>query len=107
MNKLIFSILFSLGLSLASCGVTRDTHKMAQVKRGMTQQEITDLMGLPMVKNGDENGEEWGYPMSVGGTLGPESVIFFVHFDEGGKVNGYETEKFTPYYARHNRNLAH
>lgn len=64
----------------------------------MTKNEISKLLGMPIFKNGDTLGEQWGYRKMIGDVAGPEQVIFLVTFDNQGKVVGYETVKDHPHY---------
>ena len=59
----------------------------------MTKNEITELLGSPLFKNGDIKGEQWGYRKHIGEITDPEEVIFLVTFDENGEVASYDTIK--------------
>ena len=62
----------------------------------MTKDEVRNLLGKPLFKNADENGEEWGYRKFVGEIAGPEEVIFTVVFSPEGKVMAYNSAKAHP-----------
>lgn len=80
-------------LMMTSCIATRSTVRMNKVEVGMTKKDITRLLGTPIFRNGDADGEEWGYRKQVGEVAGPEEVIFVVTFNGEGKVVAYETVK--------------
>lgn len=88
----------ALSVSLNSCIATRDTVKINKVEMGMTKSDIQNLLGIPLFKNANESGEEWGYRKMVGEIAGPESMIFVVTFDNDGKVVAYNSVKDHPYY---------
>ena len=88
----------ALGVGLSSCVATRDTVKINKVEMGMTKSDIQNLLGTPLFKNANETGEEWGYRKMVGEIAGPESMIFVVTFNNGGKVIAYNSVKDHPYY---------
>lgn len=90
---------FSLSALLAtSCMATLSSTRMNKVEVGMTKSEITHLLGKPMCKNGDTMGEQWIYQKMVGEVAGPEEVLFFVNFDNQGRVVGYQTMKNHPHH---------
>ena len=96
----VAAILLSIALSVSlnSCVATRDTVKINKVEMGMTKSDIQNLLGIPLFKNANESGEEWGYRKMVGEIAGPESMIFVVTFDNDGKVVAYNSVKDHPYY---------
>ena len=59
----------------------------------MTKTDIKKLLGTPEFKNGDLEGEQWGYHKMIGDVAGPEPVLFLVTFDNEGKVIAYDTVK--------------
>lgn len=83
---------------MTSCVATRSTTQINKVEVGMTQNEITKLLGTPIFKNGDTSGEQWGYHKMIGEIAGPEQVLFLVTFDSDGKVIAYETVKEHPHH---------
>lgn len=102
-NSIIISVIATIIVSIAlmclsSCATTRDTEKINKVEMGMTKSDIQNLLGTPIFKNGNENGEEWGYRKLVGEIAGPEEMIFVIVFNNEGKVIAYNSIKEHPYY---------
>lgn len=96
MKKKAISIIFILLVTLSfctSCIVTRSSVQINKVEVGMTKTEIKKLLGTPEFKNGDLEGEQWGYHKMIGDVAGPEPVLFLVTFDKEGKVIAYDTVK--------------
>ena len=91
-------IAIAVGVSFSSCVATRDTMKINKVEMGMTKGDIQHLLGTPIFKNGNENGEEWGYRKLVGEIVGLEQMLFIVTFDNDGKVVAYNSVKDHPLY---------
>ena len=83
---------------MSSCITTRSTAKINKVEVGMTKNDISQLLGTPIIKNGDIMSEQWGYRKMIGEIAGPEEVLFLVTFDNQGKVIGYETIKEHPHF---------
>lgn len=83
---------------MSSCITTRSTAKINKVEVGMTKNDISQLLGTPIIKNGDIMSEQWGYRKMIGEIAGPEEVLFLVTFDNQGKVVGYETIKEQPHF---------
>jgi hypothetical protein len=101
MKEVIVAVILILvmNLSFDSCIATRDTTKINKVELGMTKSDIQHLLGTPLFKNADENGEEWGYRKVVGEIIGSEEMLFVVTFDSEGKVIAYNSVKERPHYA--------
>jgi outer membrane protein assembly factor BamE (lipoprotein component of BamABCDE complex) len=93
MKKLLVLSIISMMILTTSCITTRSTTKINKVEVGMTKNEITELLGSPLFKNGDIKGEQWGYRKHIGEITDPEEVIFLVTFDENGEVASYDTIK--------------
>lgn len=91
-KQLLLSFIIVITM-MSSCITTRSTAKFNKVEVGMTKNDISQLLGTPIFKNGDIMGEQWGYRKMIGEIAGPEEVIFLVTFDNQGKVVGYETLK--------------
>lgn len=103
-KKHLFSLLVTLmlmmtGMSVSSCTATRDTTKINKVELGMTKSDIQHLLGTPLFKNADENGEEWGYRKVVGEIIDSEEMLFIVTFDSEGKVTAYNSVKEHPHFS--------
>lgn len=97
MKKQLFISFIIAASVMTSCIATRSTAKINKVEIGMTKNDISQLLGTPIFKNGDIMGEQWGYRKMIGEIAGPEEVIFLVTFDNQGKVVGYETIKEHPH----------
>lgn len=96
MKKKVISITFILLVTLSFCTgciVTRSSVQINKVEVGMTKTEIKKLLGTPEFKNGDLEGEQWGYHKMIGDVAGPEPILFLVTFDNEGKVIAYDTVK--------------
>ena len=96
MKKKPITIIFMLLVMLpicTSCIATRSSVQINKVEVGMTKTEIKKLLGSPEFKNGDLEGEQWGYHKMIGEIAGPEPVLFLVTFDKEGKVIAYDTVK--------------
>lgn len=76
-----------------SCIATRSSVQINKVEVGMSKADIKKLLGAPEFKNGDAEGEQWGYHKMVGEIAGPEPVLFLVTFDKEGNVIAYDTVK--------------
>ena len=85
-----------MSLGMSSCIATRDTAKINKVELGMSKSDIKHLLGTPLFRNADENGEEWGYRKEVGKVTNPEKLLFIVTFDPEGKVIAYNSVKDFP-----------
>ena len=90
-----------MNLTLDSCIATRDTTKINKVELGMTKSDIKHLLGTPLFRNADENGEEWGYRKIVGEVIDSEQMLFIVTFDSDGKVIAYNSVKEHPNHNPH------
>ena len=99
MSLVIAMMVMMSGMSVSSCIATRDTAKINKVELGMTKSDIQHLLGTPLFKNVDENGEEWGYRKVVGEIIGSEEMLFVVTFDSEGKVVAYNSVKEHPHYS--------
>ncbi len=94
---LLLLSIFSLGSS--SCITTRDSLRINQVEIGMSKNDIQHLLGVPLFKNANETGEEWGYRKIIGQLAEAEEILFLITFDSDGKVTAYDTIKdYPPYY---------
>ena len=98
MKKILLAIVLIavMSLGMSSCIATRDSAKINKVELGMSKSDIQHLLGTPMFKNADENGEEWGYRKEVGKVVDPEEMLFIVTFDTEGKVRAYNSVKEPP-----------
>lgn len=96
MKKKIITTIFVFIATMAictSCITTRSSVQINKVEVGMTKTEIKRLLGTPEFKNGNLEGEQWGYHKMIGEVAGPEPVLFLVTFDNEGKVIAYDTVK--------------
>lgn len=91
MKKIFIITLVMTALMTTSCIATRSTTQINKVQVGMSKEEITQLLGKPYFKNGDNAVEQWVYRKMIGEVAEPEEAIFLVNFDKEGRVVGYET----------------
>ena len=59
-KQLLLSFIIVITM-MSSCITTRSTAKINKVEVGMTKNDISQLLGTPIIKNGDIMGEQWGY----------------------------------------------
>ena len=102
MKEIIMTVALVLVLALGfnSCIATRDTTKINKVEMGMSKSDIQHLLGIPLFKNADETGEQWGYRKVVGEIIYAEERLFVVTFDNDGKVVSYNSVKEFPPHRR-------
>lgn len=62
-----------------------------QITRGMSKQEVTEILGKPRSTSFDENGERWVYTKSK--MLGLITLRTIVEFDRSDHVVKYNTEE--------------
>lgn len=91
MKKKIVLLAIVAGILSTSCIATRSTTHISKVEIGMSKADIKKLLGTPEFKNGDTEGEQWGYHKMIGEIAGPVPVLFLVTFDKEGKVIAYDT----------------
>ena len=98
MKEMMIAVALVVVMNLAfdSCIATRDTTKINKVEMGMTKSDIQYLLGMPLFKNADETGEQWGYRKVVGEVIDAEEMLFVVTFDNDGKVVAYNSVKEFP-----------
>lgn len=60
--KETLAVLF-LSLVLGSCGSLMDNNILLSIHKGMTQEEVTKLLGRPDYRRFDEQGEQWEFDM--------------------------------------------
>ena len=94
------ALVLVLALGFNSCIATRDTTKINKVEMGMSKSDIQHLLGIPLFKNADETGEQWGYRKVVGEIIYAEEMLFVVTFDNDGKVVSYNSVKEFPPHRR-------
>ena len=96
MNKIkmiTVTLLITMGMVTTSCIATRDTVRLNQVELGMDKSNILHLLGTPLFKNANEQGEKWGYRKYVGEITDSEEMYFIVRFDTNDKVIAYQSVK--------------
>lgn len=91
MKKKIVLLAIVAGILSTSCIATRSSVQINKVEIGMSKADIKKLLGTPEFKNGDTEGEQWGYHKMIGEIAGPVPVLFLVTFDKEGKVIAYDT----------------
>lgn len=82
----IRTILLSLVLLLA---VAAQAKVKKSIARGMSKEQVADIIGNPMTTSFDTNSETWQYTKQRGGLLYPYTVYITVNFDNNGKVVAY------------------
>ena len=92
-KMLTLTLLLTMGMVTTSCISTRDTVRLNQVELGMDKSDILHLLGTPLFKNANEQGEKWGYRKYVGEITDSEEMFFIVKFDPNDKVIAYQSVK--------------
>ena len=82
----IRTILLSLVLLLA---VAAQAKVKKSIARGMSKEQVADIIGNPMTTSFDANSETWQYTKQRGGLLYPYTVYITINFDNNGKVVAY------------------
>ena len=90
---LSLSLLLMMGMVSTGCMSTRDTVRLNQVELGMDKSDIEHLLGAPLFKNANQQGEKWGYRKYVGGITDSEEMYFIVRFDSKDRVIAYQSVK--------------
>lgn len=96
MNKIkmiTVTLLITMGMVTTSCIATRDTVRLNQVELGMDKSDIQHLLGTPLFKNANQQGEKWGYRKYVGEITDSEEMYFIVRFDTNDRVIAYQSVK--------------
>ena len=96
MNKIkmiTVTLLITMGMVTTSCIATRDTVRLNQVELGMDKSDILHLLGTPLFKNANGQGEKWGYRKYVGEITDSEEMYFIVRFDTNDRVIAYQSVK--------------
>ena len=96
MNKIkmiTVTLLITMGMLTTSCISTRDTVRLNQVELGMDKSDIQHLLGTPLFKNANQQGEKWGYRKYVGEITDSEEMYFIVRFDTNERVIAYQSVK--------------
>lgn len=75
--KETLAVLF-LSLVLGSCGSLMDNNILLSIHKGMTQEEVTKLLGHPDYRRFDEQGEQWEY--RKGGGIGHYGTTILIDF---------------------------
>ena len=87
------TLLLMTGMGTTSCISTRDTVRLNKVELGMNKSNIQHLLGTPLFKNANEQGEKWGYRKYVGEITDSEEMYFIVKFDTNDRVIAYQSVK--------------
>ena len=93
MKTITMALVLMMGMATTSCVSTRDTVRINQVELGMDKSDIQKLLGTPLFKNANENGEKWGYRKYVGELADAEEMYFIVKFDANDRVTAYQSVK--------------
>ena len=84
--KETLAVLF-LSLVLGSCGSLMDNNILLSIHKGMTQEEVTKLLGRPDYRRFDEQGEQWEY--RKGGGIGHYGTTILIDFKNNLVSNGF------------------
>ena len=60
-KMIALTFMLTMGMVATSCISTRDTVRLNKVELGMDKNDIQHLLGTPLFKNANEQGEKWGY----------------------------------------------
>ena len=93
MKTITMALVLMMGMATTRCVSTRDTVRINQVELGMDKSDIQKLLGTPLFKNANENGEKWGYRKYVGELADAEEMYFIVKFDANERVIAYQSVK--------------
>ena len=93
MKTITMALVLMMDMATTSCVSTRDTVRINQVELGMDKSDIQKLLGTPLFKNANENGEKWGYRKYVGELADAEEMYFIVKFDANDRVIAYQSVK--------------
>ena len=93
MKTITMALVLMMGMATTSCVSTRDTVRINQVELGMDKSDIQKLLGTPLFKNANENGEKWSYRKYVGELADAEEMYFIVKFDANDRVIAYQSVK--------------
>lgn len=93
MKMIAVMFLLTMGMATTSCMSTRDTVRINKVELGMDKNDIQHLLGTPLFKNANEQGEKWGYRKYVGEITDCEEMYFIVRFDSNDRVIAYQSVK--------------
>ncbi|WP_455672499.1 DUF4476 domain-containing protein [Phocaeicola sp.] len=87
-------LILSMGIALSSCGNYMGHKSLMSVQKGMSREEITQLLGKPGYRRFDEQGEQWEYIKGSG--IGSFRTIILVSFTNG-KVSSFDSFEYRPY----------
>lgn len=82
------------GISFTSCGSLINNNAMMSVQKGMSQEEVSHLLGKPDYRRFDEQGEQWEY--KKGGGINHYPSIILVDFTNG-KVTNFDSFEDIPH----------
>lgn len=76
----------ALLLAVTSCGAFRNySRSMSEIRTGMTQKQVRDLMGRPDMRSFEGSAEQWQYYYDV--DSGSAYILMSVNFDDGQVVS--------------------
>lgn len=89
MKRKVSFLLISLILIMSSCGIFSDSiDSIMKVTEGMSQQEVTSLLGKPSNRSFDGNYETWEYLFRADI---PQNIRVCIVEFESGKVRSMQT----------------
>lgn len=101
--KETLAVLF-LSLVLGSCGSLMDNNILLSIHKGMTQEEVTKLLGRPDYRRFDEQGEQWEY--RKGGGIGHYGTTILIDF-KNNLVSNLDSLRVSPLLLRWQYVLPH
>lgn len=91
MKRTNWQLILILSIMMTLCQIDMTAKPRRIVQRGMTKEEVTEIMGRPKATNFDNYGEQWEFHKTE--LIGDEHVIL-VNFDRSGRVSAYRDMVF-------------
>lgn len=89
------SALLVIAICISSCAAILgiDSNTLMKIQKGMTKEEVTSILGKPMHRSFDQEGEGWTYEKSIAGAPGITVVV--LGFIDGRVAYMDSYEKYT------------
>lgn len=91
MMRVIFTLLLTLTVCLHATAQDRKT-----IQRGMSRQQVTEILGRPHTKGFNDYGEHWEYTKIRGGLFNAREALIAIDFDHNGRVAQYWESPLVP-----------
>lgn len=91
LTTVLFACFFMLACSLFATAKSKQS-----IKRGMTKEQVTAILGKPKTTSFNELGDKWMYEGWKGPLVGGDHVRTYVIFNTTGKVVRYEEQTYDP-----------